>query len=519
MKSVLKIPLPTHRASIARKPLQTTLSLVTLICLGGTPLLAQPVREWDAPAPGDGNFGTAANWDPASVPTTGDRAVFDLGSAFEVTLDVTGGDIHSMAVDSGEVTFDLNNNNFGLTSTSTGTGSRGLEVAASASGQTAEMTLEGGATLSLTTLSLGAESNSNGKLTVQGAGTILDADDSGFDEFQVAGSGVGEFIVRDGAVVNIGRIMVGRQGSGSGIVRIDGPGTQVNLSARANIAHRGSGLIEVTNGAILSGRRVDFEARSASSPGTMIVDNATAEFDQVFEFSRNTGTATLNVINGGTFDLSATFNASVATTATSVVLVTGQNANNEASLFKATNANFGGEFSTDREAPSTLTVSDGGEVEVGNLLRLFSEATLNIDNGTVQTGNMTTVDGALLSLTLNTGVFTPAITVGDFFSGGDVTFDNLTFDLELASGFTADLFDEFEVVRYFGDLTGGFAGLTEGDILVVDGWEFELRYGSSIEPFSSSITLTVIPEPGMMVLLAAGGLFFVCFRRHPRPLG
>lgn len=104
--------------------------------------------------------------------------------------------------------------------------------------------------------------------------------------------------------------------------------------------------------------------------------------------------------------------------------------------------------------------------------------------------------------------------LGDaFFGGGDAIITNSIFELSLAPGFSADLEDVFGVMQYFGDLTGMFDGLDEGDVLTVGGYEFQIGYGSGS---GDMITLTVIPEPNAALLLLAGVGLLAGLKRHRR---
>lgn len=185
----------------------------------------------------------------------------------------------------------------------------------------------------------------------------------------------------------------------------------------------------------------------------------------------------------------------------------------EDSSLTGTWMSLGGIQNTDNDGIGFLTVQDGGHVSLSAELRSWSRGTVTVDGGTIQANEWLGAPDSTLALTLQTGVFDAPITVGDpFFSQGDALITDSVFELGLATGFSANLEDVFEVLRYGGDLTGTFAGLNEGDSLFVGGYEFQIGYGSGS---SDVITLTVIPEPGVGMMLAAAAALLLGLRRRP----
>ncbi len=61
---------------------------------------------------------------------------------------------------------------------------------------------------------------------------------------------------------------------------------------------------------------------------------------------------------------------------------------------------------------------------------------------------------------------------------------------------------------------GEFDGYGEGEVFTIDGFTFQLSYGTRSE--DGMVSLTVIPEPALATLLIAGlaGLLVIRFRRR-----
>lgn len=159
-----------------------------------------------------------------------------------------------------------------------------------------------------------------------------------------------------------------------------------------------------------------------------------------------------------------------------------------------------------------LDIRDGGLVTYDDPASVVSVGDLGevrIEAGLLQTPDITFEEGSFYTIALSTGHFNPLIETNTA-----TLEDNVTLTLELASGFDAQLGEVFQILAYDdgfvgNGLIGQFDGLQEGAILSVQGFQFdfELSYGDGI---ADSVTLTVIPEPGLaglgLGLLALLGL-------------
>lgn len=91
---------------------------------------------------------------------------------------------------------------------------------------------------------------------------------------------------------------------------------------------------------------------------------------------------------------------------------------------------------------------------------------------------------------------------------GDAALDG-TLVVSLLGGFTAPLGSQFEILDVAGTLSGEFVGLGEGATLAATGGgQFQISYAGG------GVTLTAVPEPSGVLLLAAAGLVVPMRRRR-----
>lgn len=483
--------------------------------------MGQTERFWTSEQGGE--WFDSGNWADDEVPTAGERAIFDLEqpTAYEVELDDpvnTGG----LQVRNDVVTLDLSGENLTLTEAPTGSYSNNdnldlqaaLMIGRGVSGDhyDGSLVIEGGGVVTTTSLMIGGTSSSSGVLTLQGSGTQLVVQNSEIDNAIVGVRGYGEFNVLSGATATFeGGMVGGRAATGTFRMTVDGTGSAVYSDANLFLGRfsRDSEIMVQNGGHI--------EAASTLQMGrdsTLTFDNATGTFGAL-NMGISDGTLTMIIRNGSevAFSGSIQITQGSASDIESYVEVTGSN-----SLLTVGSSMFvGGTTATDREEIGVVTVSDGGTVEVDGRLRLWSEGTLALDAGTVQASELDARAGSVFALTLHTERFDPdlrLVEAGGF--DGDVFLnfvngDGVTLDLDLATGFSANIDDVFTVLSYEGILTGTFQGLDQGDTFMVGGYEFQIDYGFT---FDDAITLTVIPEPGVAGLLLAPLLAWAMRRRR-----
>lgn len=432
---------------------------------------------------------------------------------------------------------------------------------------TGHLTVQGANTVLRLTPALGDTSSTVTAVGIRGTGHVHILDGARLEMIRPAGAPGGDSYI----------FTVGRNNSGVGNVTVSGTGSVLSLdeflaggNGAGNILIEDGGHLETLGNTILVDRAQD---------GNFTIDNATADVGGSFALgtSRVNGprTATLNILNGGLLEVASLLgvgsNSTQGGSTEGIVnlsggseLKVGGNLDLRASLSGAeaflnvsdSTVEVGGnliaradsfidieddstvtidgnlDLQTDSEASlstgSTMAVAGSLDLQTGSEMSLSGGSTVTAGTYSAQTGalleisggaSLTTMDfqGAesVFTLTLQTGVFTPAIDAsGDgffFFGTADVT--DMDFSLFVESGFTSDLGDVFEVLRYQDNstLTGTFAGLNTGDVLTVSGWEFQIDFGSGTD---DAITLTVIPEPSTGLLLAAAALIPLLRRRR-----
>lgn len=416
---------------------------------------ALPVVDWDT---GDGNFGVAGNWDPATVPDDTERAVFSPSGQITVTLDqnreVASFQIFGTADGEtpAEVVFDLNTFELDLVSTETSLSNRSFTMRGSTA-TTRTITFQDGAvsTQQMFLQSVGSELPTQVRLrdetvlTVNGtlslASSIMDVGGAstlhtpsrvtlnGTAHFSVSGSGsswtspVGEthyfgqngdnsFSLSEGATVNVGRVNLGRDSSGSG-------------------------------GGFGGG-----------------------------------GDTAVSVTGAGSVFTAAEFNIGGGTNSSGNNLVASNGDNNSA------------------------TFSNGGS-GVFTLLRNLGPGTLVIDNASVQVGSggATLFPDSVMQLVIHSAAAPMLV-------AEDIIISDSVLQVAFHEAFEPFVGQIIPLVGYDA-LTGQFAGIGQGDTFTIGDVVVSLDYGVGID---DAISLTVIPEPKATAL--AVGLLCLLLASH-----
>lgn len=176
---------------------------------------------------------------------------------------------------------------------STGTGS--LAVGYSGTGS---LLVSNGAAVYASGASLGYFAGSSGTVTVDGSHSVFDTSNSS-SVFLVGLDGQGAVTVRNGAAMFAQVTMVGG-GAGSGVLNIDGAGTQANSGLLA-LGIAGTGTLNLTGGALLTSSGGAVLGNAAGSQGTASVAGASTRWDLNGGnlYVGVSGTGALTVSNGG----------------------------------------------------------------------------------------------------------------------------------------------------------------------------------------------------------------------------
>ncbi|MDP6637397.1 MAG: PEP-CTERM sorting domain-containing protein [Phycisphaerae bacterium] len=400
-------------------------SVVVLAILGASTARAGQY-DWDV---GDGLFDAPASWDPSGPPLSGDTALFDLLGSRTVTFNSSPTNL-SATVGSGHYDFNMQGNTYTLTSADS-------VIVGDQAGSIASLTLEGG-TLAGEDGFIGHAGGADGTVTVDGAGSSwtnsqdLWVGDGGAGELNVVGggsvsnawgylghaSGVIGRVTVDGAGsswTNSVHIIAGFYGAGelsivgggsvsnrvcwigyledsSGTVTVDGAGSSWTNSSALNVGNEGTGELNVVNGGSIS-NTTGYIGYAIGADGTVTVDGAGSSWTNSSALNvGNEGTGELNVVNGG----------SVSNTEGYIGYAGGAEGTATVDGAGSTWTNSGGLYVGGNETSSggtgLLTVQNGGEVRVGETLKIWDTGTLNLNaGGAVAADALELVSGATFS--------------------------------------------------------------------------------------------------------------------------
>ena len=440
---------------------------------------------------------------------------------------------------------------------------------------------------------LGYHAGSSGMATITGAGTTWDS----FRQITVGFAGNGTMDVEDGAQVLSGGARIAEFGSSTSIATVTGPGTRWESRTGIDVGYGGHGRLNISNGGVVeqTGSTV-FLGRNASSTGIVKVDGSGSQLN-------NNGTLFLGYIGNGDLTIENggyvyNRNADVASGSgtTGVALVTGASSQwiNDQNLSLGYNGNAtlrvedggfvytawdafiarnsgrtssvtvkdaGSEWDIDRSlyvggrqfqngGTGILNIESGGLVSVADTLKIWSGGTVNVmggtlDVGTLQQDGILNVTGGEIAVDVLTGDFvldggtlapgdSPGLTTiqGDFqFDSGTVEIEiggllrgtefdaidvtgsailNGLIDVNLISGFSPLLGETFQVLNassLSGTPTFDFSDATLASGLAWDTSNF-------ISSGSITVGMAVIPEPSSFGIVVVVGLGLGLRRRR-----
>ena len=162
---------------------------------------------------------------------------------------------------------------------------------------TATVTIQNGVFLESNRGYAGYRVGSNGTINVDGLGTTWE--DTG-DFFQIGFRGTGALNIQNGATLNTaGLSVLGAQANSNGTVTVDGTDSTWNNSDQLNIGTVGTGTLNIQNGGTVFST-ASFIGGNAGAVGVATVDGAGSTWTHSTDLVvGNTGDGTLNVSNGG----------------------------------------------------------------------------------------------------------------------------------------------------------------------------------------------------------------------------
>lgn len=312
-----------------------------------------------------------------------------------------------------------------------------------------------------------------------------------------------------GGTANLPVFSIGRSAGSLGKLILTGSGTTLNATTESYIANAGTGSLEITDGAKLNTTAIVRIAHGANANGSLLIEGSGSALNATGAavIIAGNGTASLEIKDGGQLVASGgSGNIRFAQTgdSTSIGLITGQN-----SKLEGSGISIGG-ADTAKGGVAQVYVRDSASMIARGTLRVFEGSLLEVEDAQVVSSHFTGDLNSTLSLVITEplAVEQALITVTN-----NVALDNMELILDLASGTTFAANEVIHLVNYGGILTGQFLNMDDGDLLNVGGYDFLLSYGSGE---ASSISLTVVPEPGTVVLIVGGSLLLTIFGKRKK---
>jgi T5SS/PEP-CTERM-associated repeat protein len=182
---------------------------------------------------------------------------------------------------------------------------------------TGTLNIESGGTYATRTLAIAEGAGSNGTVNIDGAGSTLTQNADGPVTTLVGQTGVGQLNVTGGGslVVNdptkTSQFLAGVDAGSNGTVSVDGAGSSIDAGPDARIGVAGTGALDVTNGGAFNSTRL-FGSVLLGSSSSISVDGTGSNIDLrgTDEFGNGpialiglAGTSTLDVKNGATVNI------------------------------------------------------------------------------------------------------------------------------------------------------------------------------------------------------------------------
>ncbi len=200
--------------------------------------------------------------------------------------------------------------------------------------------------------------------------------------FKIGITDNGSLNISNGAKAEIFQCYVGESSGSEGTLTVDGAGTLLQLSGLGTyVGNNGAGNLEITNGGTAEGSAV-FLGYNSGSYGTATVDGEGSKMETSLIIGHY-GTGSLEILNGG-YVKSRLARLSDSSGSSSTVTVDG-----EGSLWDITTSlNVGGSDFHGAGGTSTLTVKNGGTVNVGGLIKVWNYGNIFLEDGSIKTNTL-----------------------------------------------------------------------------------------------------------------------------------
>ena len=348
-------------------------------------------------SPTGGSYLVPSNWNPALPPTAGQNAVFGLPNTYSVGFSISPPAINSMTVSNGNVTFNMFGGIFNLTSPATGAFVGGDSPS---SLTVTQGTING--SFSIGGVSLTTLGGKSGTINL-GSGVIWNSLAS-----QIGNAGTGILNITNGASMSGTSLLLGANAQGDGTMVLAGP-SSATFSGTVTVGGNGTGRLRVETGSSLTANSLDIGATAGQvdlNGGTInvgtIAGNKPINFNSgTFAFSGATAIADdVNQVVGASHQVGFGKRITAANGTMSIgnpLLING----GSVSALNLSNSNAlqvtEGELSTS----SVLTNNTAGLISIGGL------ATLRATNGLTNNGTVRLDDNQVATvgtILVNSGV-------------------------------------------------------------------------------------------------------------------
>ena len=382
-------------------------------------------------------------------------------------------------------------------------------------------------------------------------------------QLRIGFDGKGTLNVTAGAVVTanvtstVGMMVAGvGETAGEGDVLVSGAGSQLNSNRQIQIGTTGPGTLTISAGGVVTstktGSGTDSSGvigRNAAGDGEVTVTGAGSKWTQDGALSVGfSGAGRLRVESGGRIDSELGYLGRGNTTSSGQATVAGAG-----SIWTVSDSMYVGGRETSAGGPGTLSVTDGGSVTVGELLRIWPGNSVTVSGGTMVVGTgaapttadtlrvhadgtlagsgtvnaLTHLSGTLApgassgTLTLNGGMLMTGSPVSSFELGGTTPgtqYDRVlipagvllldgTLQLNFINGFQTAVSpsDTFTIIDGVAPISGAFDNVPSGGRLATaDGFgSFRIDYQGSDVVLSNFVA---VPEPAVTSLFGAVAL-------------
>ncbi|TQX82861.1 autotransporter domain-containing protein [Rhizobium sp. rho-13.1] len=361
----------------------------------------------------------------------------------------------------------------------------------------ASLTIFSGATVSSGSAVIGA--HANGSVRVGGLGSVWTSGALliGGDGGGVTGPGNGTLDISGAGQVESSSATLGYADGDSGIVTVDGGGTQWDVTNSVIVGRSGSGLTKITNAGTVQSNGLVLGDNFNGSGTVLVTGGGSTWRDDGDLIVGGAGTGALQVTLGGTLSASSTTIGRDAGS-TGKVTVTG-----DGSTFSTAGSLTIGDAST-----GTVTVADGGTISAGSITiaaQAGSTGTLNVGSTLGQTAaGAATLDTSAIHFGAGSGTLVfnfggPAYTLSASVDGNGA--------IDVADG-SVSLSSDSSSFSGITTVSGGrltVNGLLGGTMLVNSG---VLSGTGTVGTTSVASGATIAPGSGVGILTVAGDLTF-----------